>query len=190
MITIPSTEFWKLIVTQPVLMLSSRIARRNNLAPLVWYAPVSSQPPMLGISIKPSSMSYDYIRESGDFIAAVCNETMVREVHFCGMNSGRDIEKMRYMNLPSQWGTAASPLILPHALANLECRVRSITQTGDKPWIVGEVISAIVDANFYDDGWSQDAPLLHYCGGSQYRCGNQRYDMKDIRPGLVAADTY
>lgn len=185
MITVPVKDYGKLIVSQPVLLLSSRSARRNNLAPVIWYSPVSSKPPLLGISLKPSTMSFDYIRESGDFVLAVCSERMVRDVHFCGINTGRDIEKMRYMNIPAKWGSAATPLILPAALANLECRVQSITLVGDRQWIVGEVISTIADPEFYEDGWREETPLLHYVSGSRYRCGEVTYDMSDVRPGLI-----
>lgn len=185
MISVSEQQFTRILQTQPVLLLSTRSARRNNLAPLVWYTPISSEPPLLGISLKPSSMSFHYLRESGDFIVSVCRETMVRDVHFCGVNSGRDIEKMRYLNIPSQWGTAATPLILPAALANLECRVRSITPTGDRQWIVGEVKNAIADGEYYDEGWAEETPLLHYVEGNKYRCGEVFYDMSDIRPGLV-----
>ncbi len=141
---------------------------------------------MTGLSLKPSSQSYNYIRESGDFVVAVCSEMMVRDVHFCGVNSGKDMEKSRYMALPMKWGTQATPMILPAALANLECRVRDITTTGDRPWIVGEVMAVLVDSDYYENGWNKDTPLLHYIGGNQYRCGEVTYNMSDIRPGLVA----
>jgi flavin reductase (DIM6/NTAB) family NADH-FMN oxidoreductase RutF len=185
MINVSEKEFGKLITSHPVLLLSSRSGRRNNLAPLIWYSPMSSEPPLLGISLKPSSMSFHYVRESGDFVVAVCHETMVREVHFCGVNSGRDLEKLRYMNISTQWGIAATPMILPDSLANLECRVRSITPTGDRQWIVGEVKAATANAEYFEDGWIEDTPLLHYVEGNKYRCGEVFYDMSDVRPGLI-----
>ena len=62
MATLPIDCFQRMLVTHPVLLLSSRRDRYNTLMPLIWYTPVSGDPPTIGISLKPSSASYHYIR--------------------------------------------------------------------------------------------------------------------------------
>lgn len=190
MIGILPEFFSKLINSHPVLLLSSRSGRNNTLSPLTWYTPVSCDPPMIGISLKPSSTSYHYIRESGDFICAIPDETHLKIIHFCGVHSGRDMDKFRYMNMTTSRGKAVSPLYLSNCLANIECRVRDIVMTGNRPFVTGEILAVNVDPRYFDEEWHPETRLVYHMGGNQYRCGNEIFDMKDIRPGYTPPESF
>jgi len=189
MIIVPNERFESLLITHPVLLLSSRQGRNGTLSPLVWYMPVSADPPMLALSLKPSAMSYHYIRESGDFILAVPDEKLLKAVHFCGVHSGRDVDKFSHLNLTTARGRAVSPLAVTNCLANIECRVRDIHPGGNRPLITGEVLSLSADPAYYDGGynggWLPHARLVYYLGGNLYRVGNDVIDMSAVRPGYV-----
>ncbi len=182
---VPNIKFSELLVTHPVLLLSSRSGRSNTVAPLTWYMPVSLDPPLIAISLKPSALSWRYVRESGDFILAVPGESMLKAVQFCGVHSGRDMDKIHHLGLQTAWGKAASPLMLTGCMANIECRTRDIHQTGARPLIVGEILSIYADEIFYKDGWRPNARLIYYAGGNRYRIDNEIIDMGHIRPGYV-----
>lgn len=189
MTTLPNDSFAKMLVTHPILLLSSRRDRNNTLMPLVWYSPVSLDPPMIGISIKPSSMSYQFIRESGDFLLGIPGGSMVKAVHFCGVHSGRDVDKISHLNLVTTRAKEVSPLLVTNCMASIECRVRQITQTGNRPFICGEVLSVTAEYYYYKDDWTGEACLLYYLGRNRYRAGSDIIDMSSIRPGYVPPDS-
>ncbi|MFB3786900.1 MAG: flavin reductase family protein [bacterium] len=193
MITVSNESCELMLITHPVVLLSSRQGRYSTLSPLVWYMPVSTDPPMLALSLKPSSTSYHYIRESGDFILAVPDEKLLKAVHFCGVHSGRDVDKFSHLNLTTARGRAVSPLAVTNCLANIECRVRDIHPSGNRPLITGEVLSVTVDPSSYDagynGGWLPTTRLVYYLGGNLYRVGNEVIDMSAVRPGYVPPES-
>lgn len=189
MVVLANETFVKMLATHPVLLLSSRRDRYNTLAPLIWYTPVSCDPPMVGISIKPSSMSYQYIRESGDFILEAPGGSMVKAVHFCGVHSGRDVDKISHLNLSTTRAREVSPLMISSCMAHIECRVRQIIQTGNRPYIVGEVLSVSANDCYYKDGWTGEACLIYYLGGARYLAGSEVIDMSSVIPGYVPPDS-
>jgi len=182
-------RFSQMLVTHPVLLMSTRSGRNCTIAPLTWYLPLSLDPPMIGVSLKPSSMSYQYLRESGDFVLGVPGEWMLKTIHFCGLHTGRDIDKIRHLNLPTSRAQSVSPLILSSCLANIECRVRDIIPTGNRPFITAEILTITADSQFYYDGWLENIRLVYYLGGARYRVGDEITEMSSVRPGSTPFDT-
>ena len=189
MVRLHQREYSKLLVSHPVLLVSSRVGRSNTVSPMVWYTPVSMDHPMIGLSLKPSSTSYQYIRQSGDFILGVPDESMIRIVQFCGVNSGRWMDKVYHLNLTTYRGKSVSPLMLTGCLANIECKVRDIIHIGDRPFITGEVLDITADAESYRNGWLPHIQLIYYVGGNLYRIGDEIVNMEYYRPGLVPRDS-
>lgn len=189
MASVNNDRFSEMLVSHPVLLISSRSGRYNSIAPLTWYLPLSIDPPMIGISLKPCSATYHYIRESGDFILGIPGENMLRTIHFCGVHSGHDMDKIRHLNQPTTRAKSVSPLMLPACLANIECRVRDIIPSGNRPFITGEILTITAESYYYNDGWLDDIQLVYYLGGNQYRIGNEIKDLSSIRPGYVPPES-
>ncbi len=190
MVYIPVHKMTEMLATHPVLLLSSRSGRSNTISTITWYIPLSSDPPVIGISLKPSSMSYHYIRESGDFILAVPNESHLKAIQFCAVQTGRHMDKLYHLNLATSRGKSASPLMLTSCMANIECRVRDIIPTGNRPFITGEVVALTADLRYYDHGWLPHSNLVYYAGGNCYRVGDDIVDMESIRPGYVPPGSF
>ncbi len=189
MVVVANDCFSKMLLTHPLLLLSSRSGRNNSLMPLVWYSPMSLDPPLIGISLKPSNISYHFIRKSGDFLLGVPGGSMVKAVHFCGVHSGRDVDKISHLNLTTTRAKSVSPLLISNCMASIECRVRHISPVGDRPFITGEVLSVTAEQCYYDNNWTGEACLIYYLGGSRYRVGSDIVDMSSVRPGYIPPDS-
>jgi flavin reductase (DIM6/NTAB) family NADH-FMN oxidoreductase RutF len=189
MANIPVKKFSQILATHPIILLSSRSGRSNSISPLTRYLPLSDDPPLIGISLKPSSSSYHYIRESGDFILAVPNKTHLKVVHFCGVHTGRDTDKVFHSNLPTSRAKSVSPLLLTSCMANIECKVRDIFRSGNRPFICGEILTITADSYYYDQDWLPTADLIYYNGGNTYRMRDKIIDMSPIRPGYIPPGT-
>lgn len=182
---LPPSRFSDLITSHPVLLLSSRSGRTNTITPLTWYLPQSNDPPLIGVSLKPSTLSYRHVREAGDFILGIPGPAMLKTVHFCGIHTGKDVDKITSLGLSTTRGRDVSPLMLTDAIANFECKVREFFFVGNRPLITAEVLSVSVNSKLYDDGWLPHARLIHYEGGNTYRIGNETIDMSHLRPGYI-----
>ena len=72
---------------------------RDNLITVAWAGVVNSDPPMVSVSIRPSRHSYAQILQSGAFCLNLIDQPLCRAADFCGVKSGRDIDKFAEMRL-------------------------------------------------------------------------------------------
>ena len=54
---------------------------------------------MLSISVRPERYSHHLIKESGEFVVNLPTESLVRAIDWCGVKSGRDVDKFAAMHL-------------------------------------------------------------------------------------------
>ena len=72
---------------------------RDNLVTVAWTGTVCTNPPMVYISLRPSRYSYQMIRETGEFVINLTTESMAEAVDWCGVKSGRDVDKWKEKGL-------------------------------------------------------------------------------------------
>ena len=90
-----------LLAPLPVVMVTSgRQGEDNsNIMTAAWSGIVNTHPPMLSVSIKPSRFSHDLILEQGEFAVNLTDRRLVRAADYCGVRSGRDVNKWKEMGL-------------------------------------------------------------------------------------------
>ena len=76
-----------------------QLAGKPNIITVAWAGTVCTNPPMLSISVRPERYSYHMIEESGEFVVNLTTEQLVRATDFCGVRSGKDIDKFKEMHL-------------------------------------------------------------------------------------------
>ena len=96
-------EVWRagnMLYPVPAVMVScARPSERPNIITVAWTGTVCSNPAMVSISVRPRRYSYNIIRETGEFVINLTTEKLVRATDYCGVRSGRDVDKFREMNL-------------------------------------------------------------------------------------------
>ena len=65
----------------------------SNIITLGMYMPISLRPPWVCIGIAPGRYSHGLIEETGEFVINTPPITLEKEMHYCGIKSGRDIDK-------------------------------------------------------------------------------------------------
>lgn len=170
----------RMLNPMPLLLLSTRSMQKANLMPLSRYCVVSQYPPRVAISIAPSRYSRRLIEQSGDFILSVPDVTMLEEVHFCGLYSGRSMDKFRVRELPTTRARMTSPLLVTSCVGHLECELVQRMRFGDHWTYVAEVVCALVDGEYWENHWRPDAHLLWHVGGDRYLVGERL-----IRPQMT-----
>ena len=74
-------------------------AGNNNIITVAWAGTVCTNPPMLSISVRPERFSYNMIKETGEFVVNLTTEELLRACDYCGVKSGRDVDKFKELHL-------------------------------------------------------------------------------------------
>ena len=145
-------------------------AGKANIITIAWLTPLSVEPPLVGVSVRPSRYSYDLIRSCGEFVVNVAPYEIARQALLCGRRSGREVDKLEATGLTPRAAKRVRPPILEECLAHIECKVVREVECGDHVLFIGEVLAASARTDVLDPGGSYDLarvrPLLHLGGDS------------------------
>lgn len=160
----------------PVVLVScgSAPVSKPNIITIAWTGSVCSDPPMLSISVRPERFSYDLIKNSGEFVVNVPSRRQMRAVDWCGMVSGRKVDKFEGAGLtPSDALKVSCPVILECPI-NIECRIRESMHLGTHTMFVAEVVAVQIFSSLIDAKGRfrlEKAQLLAYGLGQYFSLG-------------------
>ena len=83
---------------------------KPNIITLAWAGTVCSSPAMVSISVRPERYSHDIIEESGEFVINLVTEKLIRSCDWCGVRSGRDVDKFEACRLTALPGRSLRAL--------------------------------------------------------------------------------
>lgn len=149
---------------------------KPNIITVAWVGTVCTNPPMLSISVRPERYSYHIIEQSGEFVVNLTTEALVRAADFCGVRSGRDIDKFKEMHLTAQPSREISAPGIAESPVNIECRVQQILPLGSHNMILANVAAVTVDDSYMDETGKfhlNDTGLISYSHGAYFRLGKQ-----------------
>ena len=124
---------------------------KQNMITIAWAGSICSDPPMLSISIRPERHSYDIISSTREFVVNVTTEKQAKAVDWCGMVSGRDVNKFERTKLtPFEALKVNCPIVL-ECPVNIECSVQKIIKLGTHNMFLAEVIAVQVSSELIDN---------------------------------------
>jgi flavin reductase (DIM6/NTAB) family NADH-FMN oxidoreductase RutF len=145
-----------------------------NILTVAWAGTLSSDPPMVGIGVRPERFSYAQIEALKCFTVNVPTVQMAESVDYCGVASGRDIDKFKARQLtPRASSTIAAPIVEECPLS-LECALEHSVNLGSHTLFIGRVKAVQVTSELINaDGKLdlQQADLLAYAHGNYYALG-------------------
>lgn len=159
----------------PAVMLSCRGTEpgfeQDNLITVAWAGIVNSQPPMISVSIRPERHSYAQIKQSGAFCLNLIDRTLCKATDYCGVKSGRDVDKFKEMKLTARRVEGFPAPALGEAPAFLCCRVRQIIPLGSHDLFLCDVEQVYVKEELFDADGSlhlDRAELIAYAHGEYF----------------------
>lgn len=163
----PSTALYPL----PVVLVSCGKGARANIITLAWAGTICSDPPMVGLGIRPSRHSFELIKEEEAFVVNVPRAGQVQMVDYCGMVSGRDTDKWEACGFTQKAGVDVDVPMIAECPVNIECSLKEIVPLGSHHLFIGEVTAVQVDVDVLDESEWMDparAEPVAYVGG-EYR---------------------
>ncbi len=144
----------------PILVTVGDAAGKSNIITLAWAGVVCSQPPMVGISIRPSRYSAELLKANGEFVVNVPDQRLLWAVDRCGMISGRDVDKWAASTLTPIPAEKVRPPLVSQCPICMECVVRQVIPLGSHDLYLGEVVALHVDETALDEHGKIDAKRL------------------------------
>ncbi len=131
----------------PVVMVSSAAeGYRQNIITLAWAGTVCSDPPMVSISIRPGRYSHEIISKSKEFVINVPNKELLKATDYCGVTSGREVNKFEFLSLTPEAGKEVKAPLIAEAPLNIECKVKEIIPLGSHDLFLGEVAQVHINS--------------------------------------------
>ena len=173
-------QLWKpgnMIYPLPAVMVSVTDGEgHDNIITVAWTGTVCTNPAMAYISVRPSRYSYDMIRKTGEFVINLTTEKLAYATDFCGVRSGRDVDKFRKLNLTKEKALFVSAPMIGEAPVSIECRVREVKELGSHDMFLADVLAVHADEAYMDKNNRfrlNDAGLLVYSHG-EYLAGGRK----------------
>ncbi|MBC8383747.1 MAG: flavin reductase family protein [Candidatus Cloacimonetes bacterium] len=110
-----------------------------NIITLGWFMRTSIKPPMFAISVGSTRYSHEILSANRNFVLAIPSVNMAEQTMQCGLQSGRDVDKIKEFNIKTNRGKLTQIPILAEAVANFECKTITQVRSGDHTIFVGEV---------------------------------------------------
>ena len=173
-------QHWKpgnMLYPVPAVMVScQRKGEKPNIITAAWCGTTVSDPAMVYVSVRPERYSYDIIKETGEYVINLVNKDLVFAADFCGVRSGRDVDKfdeMKLTPLPSQKSSAPG---IEESPVNLECKVKKILPLGTHHMFLAEIVNVTVDDKYMDEKGKfhlNSSGLVAYSHGEYFELGKK-----------------
>lgn len=134
----------------PAVMVSCGSMEKPNIITVAWTGTICSDPAMVSISVRPERFSHDIIKESGEFVINLTTKKLVRACDYCGVVSGRDVNKFAEAHLTAAESREVSCPSIQESPVSIECKVRHIIPLGSHDMFLAEVVSVSVDSSYID----------------------------------------
>ena len=158
----------------PPALISCGTTEQPNMLTVAWTGIICTEPTLTYISVRPSRHSYQIIKDKGEFVINLPNWKMVAAVDFCGVKSGKDIDKFAETGLTPIPSTKVAAPQIAEAPVSIECKVKSVTPYGTHDMFLAEVVAVNVDDTYVDEKGALDlekAGIIAFAHGKYYTLG-------------------
>lgn len=173
-------KIWKpgnMLYPLPAVMVSAaRPDEKPNIITVAWAGTINSDPAMLSVSVRKERYSHAILCETREFVVNLVNEPLVRACDYCGVRSGRDVDKFAQMKLTAIPVEGVRAPAIAESPVNLACKVTQVLPLGSHDMFLAKIVSVTVDERYLDEKGTfhlNDAGLVTYSHGAYFRLGKE-----------------
>ena len=161
-----------LFPTPVVLVTCVDEAGKPNIITLAWVGVVNSNPPMIGVSIRPERYSHACVKRSKEFVVNLPSEEIVRKVDACGVLSGKETDKFASMGWRQAPAEKVKPPLIDECPVQMECQVKETISLGSHDLFLAEIVAVHVKEEVQKEKGRIDItkvfPLVFCPGANEY----------------------
>ena len=173
-------QMWKpgnMLYPLPAVMVSVTDGMgKDNIITVAWAGTVCTNPPMVSISVRPERYSYAMLCETKEFVINLTTEKMAFATDYCGVKSGRDVDKFKETKLTREQASHVGAPLIKESPVSIECRVREIQELGSHSLFLADVLAVHVESDYMDEKGKFDlakAQPMVYSHGEYYGIGKK-----------------
>ncbi len=147
-----------------------------NIITLAWAGTICTNPAMLSISVKPERYSYHLLKQHGEFVVNLTTKDLVRACDYCGVKSGRDVDKFKECGLSEYQLDHCSAPAIKESPVNIGCRVKEILELGSHHMFIAEVTGVTIEESLLNETGKfelNQAGLVTYSHGEYFLLGEK-----------------
>jgi flavin reductase (DIM6/NTAB) family NADH-FMN oxidoreductase RutF len=154
----------------PAALITCGPRERPNIVTLAWMGTLCSEPPILGISIRPSRHSSALIKQHGEFVVNLPTAELARATDYCGVVSGQKVDKFAATGLTPAAAKVVHTVVIAECPVNIECQVAQVLSLGSHDLFLGQVVAVQADQSVLGDKGEIDLNKAHplVYGGNRY----------------------
>ena len=155
----------------PVVMATLGEGDEANIITIAWTGIINSKPPMTYISVRKERHSHPILSKTGEFVINLCTEELVKATDYCGVKSGRDVDKFKEMGLTKEPADIVKCPMIKESPINLECKVTQVVELGSHDMFMAEIEKVHAAEELFDVEGRMDpvkAGLVAYIHGEYY----------------------
>ena len=166
----------KILFPMPTSLVVTGSMGKANIVTIAWVTLLTSNPPTLGISVGTKGFSGNEILKNKEFTVNIANVDIMVEADFCGITSGKDLDKFQKTGLTPVPSTSIQSPIIKECPLNFECKLISHSMVGTTNHFVGQILKTHIDTDKLKDtnnprSFDIEAinPLIYIGGVREYR---------------------
>ena len=147
---------------------------RPNIMTAAWGGILSSDPPCLGVSVRPSRHTHGAILERKAFTVSFPPSSLAVAVDFAGIVSGKSRDKFKEASLTPVRSDLVDAPYVAECLAAAECRLYKTLDLGAHTLMVGEILDIKAEEGLAISGGLDIVkidPLIFSSGGGYHKVG-------------------
>ena len=151
-------------------------AGNDNLITIAWTGTVCSDPAMTYISVRKERYSHHMLKENKEFVINLVSKEICRAADFCGVRSGRDLDKFEATGLTREKASTVNVPLVKESPVNIECKVTQVLELGSHDMFLAEVVGVTVDDKYMDEKGKFNlnrSGLIEYSHGEYFDLGKK-----------------
>lgn len=148
----------------------------SNIITVAWTGILNTNPATVYISVRPTRYSYNLIKEQGEFVINLTTKELVRQTDWCGVKSGKDVDKFKEMKLHKEKANFVKCPMIKESPVSVECKVREIIKMGSHDVFIADVLTINASKEYIDKKGAFDiskCDLIAYANGGYYLLGKK-----------------
>ena len=173
-----SKQIWKpgnMLYPVPAVMVTVSDGHGNdNIITIAWAGTINSDPAMVSISVRKSRYSHELLMKNKEFVINLVTKELTFAMDYCGVKSGRDIDKFQTMKLTKGKASSVNVPIIEESPVNIECKVTQVLELGSHDMFLAEVTAVLADEKYMDENGRFDlnkSNLVAYSHGQYFTLG-------------------
>ena len=134
----------------PVALVGAHVEGKPNFMAVAWFSMAGYKPPMMAIVLGNHHHTNIGIKENKSFSLCLPSEEMVVVTDYCGIKSGKKIDKSKLFDL--FYGDLKTAPMIETCPLSVECKLVQVVESGLNEIFIGEIIGTYTHEEYLSDG--------------------------------------